>query len=205
MAGGPAERKDVPRDRPNRVCLGIVTGPHGVRGEVKIKSFTDLPEDVAAYGPLEDETGTLSFSLTVTGQVKGAVRARLAGVDNRDQAAALQGTKLYATRGELPDLPVNEYYHSDLVGLRVERESGEVIGQVTAAHDFGGGDLIEVTLDGLGAEVLLPFTKELVPRVDVAAGRLVVREIEGFVEEESGPSRAQRKRQRCSPAGRRGS
>jgi 16S rRNA processing protein RimM len=190
MAGGRAAPKDGSQDRANRVCLGIVTGPHGVRGEVKIKSFTDLPEDVAAYGPLEDETGTRSFSLTVTGQAKGAVRARLAGVYDRDQAAALKGTKLYATRGDLPELPTDEYYHSDLVGLLVERESGEVIGQVTAAHDFGGGDLIEVTLAGSGAEVLLPFTKELVPRVDITAGRLVVTGIEGFVEEESGPSRA---------------
>ena len=205
MAGGQAKQKEGPRDHSARVCLGIITGPHGIRGEVKIKSFTDLPEDVAAYGPLEDETGTRSFSLTVTGQAKGAVRARLAGVDDRNQAAALKGTKLYATRGDLPELAADEYYHSDLVGLRVESESGEVIGQVSAAHDFGGGDLIEVTLDGSGAEVLLPFTKELVPEVDVAAGRLVVTGIEGFVEEESGPSRAQRKRQRQSPAGRRGS
>src|SRR6266851_3202456 len=100
-----------------RVCLGVITGAHGVRGAVRVKSFTAEPADVARYGPLEDESGERQFKLSVTGSAKGVLIARLPGVDDRDRAATLRGLRLYLPRNTLPPPGENEYYHTDLIGL----------------------------------------------------------------------------------------
>jgi 16S rRNA processing protein RimM len=155
-----------------RVCLGVITGAHGVRGLVRVKSFAETPEDVAAYGPLSDEEGARAFTLTLTGRSKGALLARIEGVDDRDRAQALKGTRLYAPRAALPPPAEPEtYYHADLLGLAVEDRAGRSLGRVAAVHNFGAGDILE--LDGGGAR-LVPFTRRAVPVVDLEGGRLVV-------------------------------
>ncbi len=155
-----------PRDK---VCIGAITGVRGLKGEVRIKSFTADPDDVAAYGPLTDEAGGRSFTLRVTAHAKGQVIARLDGINDRTAAEALKGTGLYVSRTVLPEPEEDAYYLADLVGLAVETESGESLGLVKAVHNFGAGDVIELE-DGMMA----PFTKATVPVVDLDKGRIVV-------------------------------
>ncbi len=159
----------------NRICLGVVAGAHGVRGLVKIKSFTETPGDLIAYGPLSDEAGTRRFEIAVKGMAKGAVLASIAGIGDRDAAQALKGTGLYVARAALP-APEDEedYYHADLVGLLAEGLDGEQIGKVTAVHNFGAGDLLEIARGEDGGDILIPFTKAAVPEIDFEGGRLVI-------------------------------
>jgi 16S rRNA processing protein RimM len=155
-----------------RVCLGVITGAHGVRGLVRVKPFTEVPEDVAAYGPLSDEDGARAFTLTLIGHSKGALLARVEGVVDRDQAQALKGTRLYVPRDVLPALHEEQtYYHADLLGLAVEDREGRSLGRVAGVHNFGAGDILE--LDGKDRR-LVPFTRRAVPFVDLEGGRLVV-------------------------------
>ncbi len=158
----------------SRVCLGAFAGAHGVRGLVRIKSFTEVPEDVAAYGPLSDEAGDRSFRLTVTGRAKGAVLAKVEGVADRDAAEALKGVRLYVERAALPP-PEEEdtFYHADLIGLRAESPQGEGLGEVIAVQDYGSGPLLEVR-DQARKSAFYPFTRAVVPEVDIAGGRLVI-------------------------------
>jgi len=158
-----------------RVCMGIVGAPHGVRGAVRIKSFTDEPEAIASYGALEDESGARQFTPRVIGAAKGdgIVIATLPGVADRDQAAALRGLRLYAPRAALPPTEEDEFYHADLVGLIAVLEDGARLGKVVAVHDFGAGDMLEIARDK-GQPVLVPFTRAAVPVVDVASGKIVV-------------------------------
>ena len=156
-----------------RICLGVIAGAHGVRGLVRIKSFTAAPRDIAAYGPLEDEAGTRRFEVAVKSETKGLVLAALAGVGDRDAAEALKGTKLYVERAALPPPEdEEEYYHADLIGLRAETPDGQSLGRVVAVHNFGAGDLLEIAPE-VGSTLMLPFTKTAVPAVELAAGRLV--------------------------------
>ncbi|HEY9567430.1 MAG TPA: ribosome maturation factor RimM [Thalassobaculum sp.] len=165
----------------DRVCLGAVTGAHGVRGLVKVKPFTEDPDDVAAYGPLEDERGDRRFALTVEGRHKETVIVRVEGVTDRDAAEALRGTRLYVARSALPEPVDGEYYHADLVGLALVTVGGEALGTVSAVYDFGAGDLIEyVAADGKPR--MLPFNETAVPEVDIAGGRIVVDPPEGLLE-----------------------
>jgi len=144
-----------------------------VRGEVKVKSFTADPDGPGAYGPVEDEAGQRRWRLKIVGAAKGTVVARLDGVADRNAAEALIGTQLYVPRAALPAPDEEEFYHADLIGLTVEAPDGTVLGKVTALHDFGAGDLLEVAL-AAGGSVLWPFTRQVVPVVDVAGGRVVV-------------------------------
>ncbi len=157
-----------------KLCVAVVTGAHGVRGAVRLKSFTAEPEAVADYRPLTDRTGARTFELTLTGRAKDALVARIAGVDDRDAAQALRGTELYIER-DLLGAPEDEdeFYQADLIGLTAETEDGAVYGTVRAVQNFGAGDLLEVDLQG-GGSVLLPFNRTLVPLVDLEAGRIVV-------------------------------
>jgi 16S rRNA processing protein RimM len=155
-----------------RICLGAIAGAFGVRGEVRLKSFCAEPAAIAGYGPLETEDGRRRFVVTITRPLKGAFAARLSGIDDRDAAEALRGTRLYAPRDRLPPLGDDEYYHADLIGLVVLDAGGGVIGRVRAIHDHGAGDLIEIDRPG-GASILLPFTRATVPTVDLGAGRLI--------------------------------
>ncbi|SDG36330.1 ribosome maturation factor RimM [Roseospirillum parvum] len=158
--------------RPGRLLLGVVTGPHGVKGQVRLKSFTAEPADIAAYGPLATADGR-RFTVAVTGRAKGVVLARLSGIDDRTAAEALKGTELWLERDSLPAPEDDEtFYHADLIGLAVEDTGGRALGAVTAVHDFGAGDVLEIK--GAAGELMVPFTRAAVPTVDLAGGRLVV-------------------------------
>jgi 16S rRNA processing protein RimM len=144
-----------------------------VRGEVKLKSFTADPKAIGRYAPVEDESGTRSFKVKVRGLVRGLVIARLEGVDDRNAAEALKGLRLYVSRGRLPKPRKGEWYHADLIGLRAMRSDGTALGRVKSVANYGAGDLLEVERDG-GQTVFLPFTKTVVPEIDVEGGRIVV-------------------------------
>lgn len=150
-----------------------MAGAHGVRGEVRLKTFTADPKAIGRYGALEDESGTRSFKVKVRGLVRGLVIATLEGVTDRNAAEALKGLRLYVGRDRLPKPKRGEWYHADLIGLRVERSDGTALGRVKSVANFGAGDILEVERDG-GATVFFPFTKKVVPEIDVEAGRIVV-------------------------------
>lgn len=154
----------------DRICVGAIAGAFGVQGEVRLKSFCSHPADIATYGALSTEDGTRSFTVRLTRPVTGGLGARLSGVSTREQAEALKGTTLWAPRAALPSLPDDEFYHADLIGLEVVDTGGQVLGRVRAIYDHGAGDIIEV----IGTDqLLLPFTRAVVPTVDLAAGRIV--------------------------------
>ena len=157
-----------------RILVGAIAGAHGVRGEVKIKSFTADTKAIGRYGALCDEAGTRRFELTVTGSAKGGVVARIAGIGDRDQAEALKGMRLYVAREALPppDEP-EEFYVADLVGLGAERPDGTPLGRVAAVDNYGAGDVVEIALAG-GGSLAVPVTRRTVPVVDIAGGRLVI-------------------------------
>ncbi|MEM7058864.1 MAG: ribosome maturation factor RimM [Pseudomonadota bacterium] len=153
------------------ICVGAIAGAFGVKGEARIKSFCADPGAIADYGPLvsEDER---SFDLTITRPIKEGYAARLSDVQTREDAEALKGTRLYAPRDRLPALPDDEFYHADLIGLSVVDTGGADLGKVRAVHDFGAGDVLEV-LGPDRRELMLPFTREAVPTVDLTAERIV--------------------------------
>lgn len=157
-------------DLETMVCVGAIAGAFGVRGEARLKSFCAEPAAITNYAPLLTEKGR-SFDLRITREVKGGFAARLSGINTREEAEALKGTRLYAPRDRLPSLSDEEFYHADLIGLEVVDAGGANLGHVRAVHDFGAGDVIE--LSG-AAGMMLPFTRAAVPTVDLAAGRLVV-------------------------------
>ncbi|MDP6603499.1 MAG: ribosome maturation factor RimM [Rhodospirillales bacterium] len=178
------------------ICVGILTGARGLRGEVRIKSFTGAVADIATYGPLTDGSGTREFRLAVSGLVKGHVVARIEGVDDRDAALALKGTRLFVARDALPEPPKDEYYHADLIGLSTVRKAGgggpdEAFGTVSAVHDFGAGDILEIDR-GDGEKIMVPFTRAAVPEVDLAGGRLIIDPPAGIVDDDAGPGRRRR-------------
>lgn len=168
----------------DRICLGAITGSFGVRGEVRLKSFCADPAALGDYGPLANEDGTRTFSLTITRPVKSGFAAKLAGVGTKEEADALRGVRLYANRDVLPDLPDDEYYHTDLIGLTVLDTGGVEIGKVHAVLNHGASDLLEVRPTGGGNTVLLPFTHEAVPTVDMSAGKIIADPPEGLFGDE---------------------
>lgn len=180
-----SHRDTPPADR--LICVGVVTGARGLGGEVRIKSFTADPADVAAYGPLCDETGRASYRVRVTGTSRGQVVARFEGVEDRDGAEALKGCRLYVPRRALPEAEDEEYYQADLVGLRAELAGGGVVGTVRAVHDFGAGAVIEIEGAGTGngprQSLMVPFTRDAVPEIDRPAGRIVIDPPPGLMEQ----------------------
>ncbi len=165
-----------------RVCVGVITGAHGIRGAVRLKSFTAEPEDVAGYGPLEDERGERHFALRIVGSAKGVLIAAISGIDDRDRAEALRGLRLYLRRSALPPPEEEEYYHADLIGLDAALADGTPIGRVRAVHEFGAGDMLEIERAS-GPPVMVPFTRAVVPVVDLDAGCLVIDPPTGLLDE----------------------
>jgi 16S rRNA processing protein RimM len=164
----------------DRICVGVLAGSFGVQGEVRVKSFCVEPTDVASYGPLFTEDGSRTFTLKLTRPVAGGFGARLSGVATKEQADALKGVSLFVDRGVLPSLPDDEFYYADLIGLAVYDTGGVLIGQVQAVHNHGAGDLLEVKPTGPKDAILLPFTRAIVPTVDLTARRIVVDMPEGL-------------------------
>jgi len=157
-----------------RVCVGVITGAHGLQGLVRVRPFTDVAEDVGAYGPVQSEDGTRNFVLDVRNRTgKGQILVAIEGVGDRDAAEALKGENLYVSRDRLPSTGEDEFYHADLIGLDVVTTDGQAIGTVRALHDFGAGEMLEI-LDAGGRLGTVMFTRAAVPDIDLAARRVTV-------------------------------
>jgi 16S rRNA processing protein RimM len=165
--------KSKPGAKENLVRVGLIGAAKGLRGEVRIKSFTADPADIGAYGSLFDATGERSFDLRVTGMAKGQVVARIEGVGDRDAAEALKGVHLHVPRSALPATGDEEYYHADLIGLRADLSDGGQLGTIRAIYDFSAGDMLEIAQED-GGVVMVPFTRAAVPEIDFDGGRVVI-------------------------------
>jgi 16S rRNA processing protein RimM len=158
-----------------RICVGRIGAAHGTRGEVRLWSFTADPLAIADYGALETQDRSRSFTIEALRPGKDFLVARLAGITDRTAAEALTNLELYVQRERLPAPgDADEFYHSDLIGLRAVGVDGSELGSVVAVQNFGAGDLLEVRPPNASGTVLVPFTAGTVPQVDVAAGRLVI-------------------------------
>jgi 16S rRNA processing protein RimM len=155
------------------ICVGSIGGSYGVHGELRIKSFCAMADDIETYSPLTREDGSGSFTIAIVRPVKGGFVIRIPDVATKEQADALKGVLLYARRDQLPSLPSDEYYHSDLKGLQVLDTGGELLGIVHSVQNHGAGDLIEVQLPNSSATVLVPFSLAVIPNVDLVAGRII--------------------------------
>lgn len=164
----------------DRICVGAIAGSFGVKGEVRLKSFCADPEALATYGPLYTEDGKRSFTVKLTRAVAGGLGARMSGIATKEEADALRGVSLYVDREKLPNLPDDEFYHADLIGLEARDTGGVLIGKVVGVHNHGAGDLLEIMGPGMKSALLLPFTRAAVPTIDLRAGRIVVDLPEGL-------------------------
>lgn len=165
----------------DRVCVGAIAGAFGVHGEVRLKSFCAEPEAIADYAPLFTEDGRRSFDVRLGKPVSNGWAARLSAVNTREEAEALRGVRLFADRARLPALPDDEFYHADLIGLAALDTGGASVGRVSAVLNHGAGDLLEIQRPGKG-NALVPFTREIVPTVDLASGRVILDPPEGLLE-----------------------
>lgn len=160
-----------------RLLVGEIGAAQGLKGEVRLRSYTQSPADIAAYGPLEDETGAKLIEIEHVRVTPKAVIARIKGVTTREGAEALTRTKLYLPRDRIPAREAREegeWYVADLVGLKAVDPQGEIIGTVVAMHNFGASDIVEVALASGGENLLVAFTETTVPEVDIDGGRLVL-------------------------------
>lgn len=165
------------------ICLGVITGSIGVRGEVRVKIFTETIEGIGAYGALIGEPGGACLEISGLRPARGGAAVRLAGVDDRNAADALKGVQLCVPRSALGNAgdgleDADSFFHVDLIGLEARNEAGGVVGSVKAVHDFGGGDILEIVGPEIagkdGGSEMIPFLKETVPLVDLKAGYLVI-------------------------------
>ena len=153
----------------NPIQMAVIGAAHGIKGEVRVKTFTGDPLALGDYGPLYARDGR-AFEIAAIRPANEVVVVRFKGVGDRNAAEALTGTELFVDRSALPEnVEEGEFYHADLIGLAVKDETGEPVGTVTAVQNFGGGDILELTLGGKRG-VLIPFTQAAVPEVDIAAG-----------------------------------
>src|SRR3569833_161936 len=163
------------------VCVARIGAAHGVRGAVKLWTFTEDPFAVRSYGLLSSKDGKRQFEVATARAAKDHLVATFKGGTTRDEAERLNGVELYVAREKLPATDEGEYYHADLIGLAAVTTDGDALGRVLAIHNFGAGDIIEIA-PPKGATMLLPFTNAVVPKVDIAGGRVVIampQEIEG--------------------------
>lgn len=158
----------------DRICVGSISGAFGVKGDVRLKSYCAEPTAIADYAPLTNEDGTRTFEVTLIGVLNNGLSARLGGVRSRDEAEALKGMNLYAERSKLPSLDDDEFYHTDLIGLDVLDAGGTKLGVIKAVLNHGASDLLEVMGPGMKSPMLLPFTRQVVPTIDIAGRRVIV-------------------------------
>jgi 16S rRNA processing protein RimM len=161
-----------------KICLGAIAGAHGVKGEVKIKTFTQQPQDIASYGPLHNEEGDATFSIVSCRPDKIGVVATIEGLTDREAAQKLKGTRLYIKREALPQIEEETWYHADLIGLKVKGKDEKEYGVVVGVYDFGAGDMVEVALNSGEESVFVPFTRDAVPIVSIEQGFIVAEPIE---------------------------
>ncbi len=159
----------------DRILVGRFGAPQGVGGELRLTSFTGVPGAIAALTPLFDESGTRRFSILSLRPIKhNLFVAKIAGIGDRASAGALTNAALYVSRASLPDVKGEEFYRADLIGLAAMSQAGEAFGKVVNVLNFGGGDILEIACLDSSETLLLPFTKEIFPRVDFEAGQLTV-------------------------------
>ena len=170
----------------NRICFGAIAGVHGIKGEVKVKSFTEIDSDLDKYGAVENEAGDRKFELKVVGHSKELLRVKIKGVNDRNEAERLIETAFYVDRSVLPELDEeDEFYEADLIGLEVKTSSGEGAGTVAGLYNFGAGEILEIKVKATGKLEMLPFTKEYVPEVNVKDGYIIVESVLlNFMEDE---------------------
>ena len=158
----------------DRICVGAIAGAFGVKGEVRLKSFCTDPAAIADYAPLYTEDGCRSFTVTLTRGLNDGLVARMSGIATKEDADALRGLTLYTDRQKLPNLPDDEFYYADLIGLDAWDSSGARLGTVHAVYNHGAGDILEIFVPGRKTALLLPFTRAAVPTVDLTARRIIV-------------------------------
>ncbi|MFV1491432.1 ribosome maturation factor RimM [Phaeobacter sp. JH18-32] len=156
-----------------QICVGAISGSYGVRGEVRLKSFCAMAEDIEDYSPLSTEDGSQTYTITLVRAIKNGFTARIGGIETKEQADALKGVRLFAPRNRLPSLPDDEYYHTDLMGLEVYDTGGALLGTVKSVQNHGASDLLEIAIPADSKTVLLPFTLAAVPTVDLASGHII--------------------------------
>lgn len=166
------------------VCVAAIATAHGVRGALKLRCFTEQPEDVVAYGPLFDRQGRRLFKIAVVGSAKGGVIAKVDGVDDREAAEALRGTELFVPRSALPPPGDDEFYYQDLKGLVAVNCDAERIGVVKQVANHGAGDLIEIAGDD-GETLIFAFDKATVSAIDLAKRQLTITPPHEIVVEET--------------------
>ncbi|MGJ4914078.1 ribosome maturation factor RimM [Bradyrhizobium sp. HKCCYLRH2060] len=155
------------------ICVARIGAAHGVRGEVRLWTFTEDPLAVLHYGPLTTKDGSRSLEVAKAREAKDHLVASFKGVTDRNAAERLNGLELYVPRDRLPETDDDEYYHADLIGLAAETTAGAPLGCVLAIHNFGAGDIIEIAPPS-GSTLMLPFTNAVVPTVDLAGGRVII-------------------------------
>jgi 16S rRNA processing protein RimM len=171
---------------PSQICVARIGAAHGVRGAVKLWTFTEDPLAVKHYGPLSTKDGMRQFEVTHVREAKDHLVATLKGIATREDAERLNGIELYIARDKLPETGEDEYYHADLIGLAAVNAANEAIGRVIAIHNFGAGDIIEIA-PASGPTLLLPFTNAVVPTVDLANRRVVI-ELPEVIEGDDAPT-----------------
>lgn len=159
----------------NIICVGIIVSAHGIRGAVKIKPFTTEPLDLENYCEiLLNKEGQAFPTITISGTKKDLLIAKVEGTTTRNDAETLKGTELFIMRDQLPEPEEGEFYYEDLVGLRVVSTDQADIGTVTAVHDFGAGDIIEIQLKDSDKTEMFAFTEENIPEINIPEGYLVL-------------------------------
>ena len=158
----------------DRIIVGSIAGAFGVYGDVRLKSYCAEPAAIAEYTPLTRGDGATITTIVVKGMAKGALIARVDGITTKEEADAVKGVDLYAQRNQLPSLPDDEFYHADLIGLVAFDTGGAELGRIKAVQSNGADDLLEITAPSLKDSVLVPFTRAIVPTVDLATGRVII-------------------------------
>ena len=177
-------------DPEGKVCIAQIGAAHGIRGEVRVKLFAEDPDALFDYGPLETADGSRRFEFLSARESKTIFVCRIKGLTNRNDVEALNGVRLYVDRDALPELDEEEFYHSDLIGLEARLEDGTSLGYIVAIHDFGAGDVLDVS-PKRGKGYYIPFTRAVVPEVKVSEGYVLVDPPEGLLDEPDENERAQ--------------
>lgn len=169
-----------------KICVGAIAGAHGIRGQVRLRSFTDDPEAIFDYAPLVSEDGARVFKIEFKGINKDCFIAEIEGVKDRNTSEALRGTKLYVERGTLPKTKKGEFYEADLIGLSAKDGQGKDYGKILGVHNHGAGTFLEIGT-GKKDSFMLPFTDACVPEVDMKAGLVLIAPPEGWLDKEKAP------------------
>ncbi|MEM6901188.1 MAG: ribosome maturation factor RimM [Pseudomonadota bacterium] len=155
------------------VVVAVILGAHGVRGDLRVRSFTEFSEDAFSYGPLLDQDANALVEPLKALPAKDHFIVTPKTSRQKEEWDAMKGKLLHVPRSLLPDPEDDEIYIDDLVGLSVKAIDGAVIGLVKAVQNFGAGDLLEVAPNENLKTVFVPFTEDDVPEIDIAAGYLV--------------------------------